>query len=154
MKIWEGRTILAPEKAIAWMFDMQEDDHGPAKHAGDGVKLGPGEGRRILNRTPARVEVEDRWGRGRFVQRSVVTLVDPLTIGYDGHGGGVHGTGTLRASRDSGSTILVYEGSACPETFLARILLPLLGPAFRKRTSKDMDNHVRDMEDDWARQPW
>lgn len=154
MRIWEGTTTVPPEKAISWMFDLREDDHGVARRAGRGLRPKPGDGRRILARSASRIQVEDRGHGGRFRLTSELTLVDPLTIRYAGEGNGVRGTSCLRAVPSGSGTRLIFEGEATPTTLWTKLLLPFLGRAFRKRTGADMDNHVGDMEDDWRAAPW
>ncbi len=154
MLIWEGTTTVPAEKTIAWMFDLREDDHGAHRHAGRGMRPKPGDGRRILARTPSRIQVEDTWNGGRFRLTSELTLVDALTIRYQGQGNGVRGTSYLRAAPSQAGARLTFEGEATPTTLLTKMLFPFMGRAFRKRTGRDMDNHVRDMEDDWRAKPW
>jgi hypothetical protein len=154
MLIWEGTTTVPPEKAITWMFDLREDDHGSHGNAGRGMRSKAGDGRRILARTPTRVRVEDTWNGGRFRFTSELTRVDSLTIQYAGQGNGVHGTSYLRAVPSQSGARLTFEGEATPTTALMKVLLPFLGRAFRKRTGADMDNHARDMEEEWRAEPW
>lgn len=147
---WERSTRVPPEKARAWWFDLQPDDHDTPEHRA--VWKGQPAVRRILERGKDSVTVEDQWGR-RPPWRSTLKLEGKDALRVEGGAGKAHGIGTLRFGPEGAGSRLVFDGGIEVKGFFG-LLVPLFKRRFQGAFLTDMEAHAKHLEREWKERPW
>jgi hypothetical protein len=146
-------TGVPPRAVQAWFIDLQTDDHTRGDHPRI-LRSRPGDYRKIISKSPARVEAEDGYRGGTNVVRFVLTKSGESAIDYDVEGKWYTSKGRLEATSIGGGGSHVSFRSDWnwkPGTWLTKLLI---AGFLQKAIRDDFAAHVRDMEDDWKKQPW
>ena len=165
---YEGETGVPPQAVQAWFMDLQTDDHTRGDHPRI-LRSKPGDYRKILSKTPTRVEAEDGYRGGTNVVRFTLTKSAEIggeaaeepraaarggyAIDYDVEGKWYTSKGRLTATAQGGGSHVTFHSDRNwkPGTRLTKLLL---GGFLQTAIRDDLAAHVRDMEDDWKKQPW
>ncbi|MDX1611110.1 MAG: hypothetical protein R3185_01990, partial [Candidatus Thermoplasmatota archaeon] len=84
---WHATTPVPAKAALAWWFDVREDDHADPAFADIHGAPGPQDGRTVLARHPERVRVRDVLGGGKMVHTAEVRKANDHTLVVDGKAG-------------------------------------------------------------------
>lgn len=74
---WSRATPAPPEKALAWWFDLRDDDHAQPEHGRHAEKAR----RRVVERAADHVTTQDTWGSYTFP--ATVRLAGPRELRYE-----------------------------------------------------------------------
>lgn len=148
----EHDSPVPPEKVQAYFFDLQENDHQRGNHP---TILGSKEGdyRKILSRGDRELKAEDGYRGGKVKVDFTLRKDGANAIDYEVRGDWYDSKGRLVAQpKPSGSHVVFHSdatwrrGTWLPKLFMKGML--------EKAITNDMKEHLRLMDEDWAKQPW
>lgn len=164
---WEMRSDVPADKARAWYFDLDENDHTAPEFVEAWGPPDPRESRSVLSRTPDTLEVEDVAMKGKMTLRSTVRLEgdDRLTV----RGGGKmfdtdiemvfapigksKGEGKGKAKGQGKGSHITIVGAFRPKG-LMRLMMPLMRGKLANKLGEDVRLHQAQMEREWKEDPW
>lgn len=148
----EHDSPVPPDKVQAYFMDLREDDHTRGNHP---TIIGhkKGDYRKVLSRSPTEVRAQDGYQGGRVKVDFVLHARGKDTIEYDVRGSWYDSKGKLVATpRGTGSHVVFHSDAKwhgvglVMQLFMKRMLT--------KAVTEDMKEHLRLMDEDWAKAPW
>lgn len=148
----EHDTPVPPEKVQAYFFDLREDDHQRGNHPKI-VSWKEGDYRKILSRGDREVRAEDGYRGGKVKVGFVFRKDAANAIDNDVHGNWYDSKGRLAAQPKATGSHIVFHSDATwkPGTWLPKLFMKTM---LEKAIREDMKEHMRIMDEDWAKQPW
>ena len=148
----EHDSPVPPAKVQQYFFDLREDDHQRGNHPKI-VRWKEGDYRKILSRNATEVTAEDGYRGGKAKVGFLLKKDGTDAIDYDVKGQWYDSKGRLEAKPNgAGSHVVFHSGATWKRS--AWLLKLFTGSMLQKAISADMQEHLRLMDEDWAKQPW
>jgi len=148
----EHDSPVPPAKVQDYFFDLREDDHKRGNHP---TIIGWKEGdyRKILSRSATEVHAQDAYQGGRVKVDFVLTKNTAPGIDYDVKGAWYNSRGQLTTTpKGTGSHVTFHSDAKWHGMGL--IMKIFMKNMLEKAITNDMKEHMRLMDEDWAKAPW
>ncbi|HUR70313.1 MAG TPA: hypothetical protein VM370_13795 [Candidatus Thermoplasmatota archaeon] len=146
----EHDSPVPPAKVQEYFFDLREDDHQRGNHAHI-LGARPGDYRKILSHNATEVRAEDGYRGGKNKVAFVLRKSGTNAIDYDVTGAWYDSKGRLQADPNGPGSHITFASGATWKVFLPKLLM---GRMLQGIITKDMQEHLRLMDEDWAKHPW